>query len=469
MSMRRFISTLHNAGEFVETEKQLEPKHEVAAWTRRVCDHEDRAFATVLDDPNLYMDTVVGGIYGTKDRIKRILDPNYENSFAGDSDIKAVKHYVKSTNVTNVDLLDDRYSRVIPNTEAKCQENISMDPNLFKLPICIHNTKDLGAFITAGVNVVKWLDGKTHGLGIHRMYRIDHNHLSCLAPPNRRIGLPHFEASKKGEGIKMAVCIGAPPEVVLASQAKIDHDAEKYIVATNLRGRAIELVKCVTSDILVPASTEIVIECTSIPNSTYNDTPFGEYPGTYSTRSNAWTCKVDCITYRNSALYQTVLTGKVPQEDSYLCAIPYAAEVYQQARHLVDEITDISVFLGNNVFDTIICIKKRSNSQVENLMHLLLGNKYLKSVCVMDHDLTADEKSWRFAFNTRYQPNRDTIITNLGLGASLDPSSPLFQSTSKIAMDLTVPISSTDEETKKNWERHSIANVVKELIPSKIA
>jgi 3-polyprenyl-4-hydroxybenzoate decarboxylase len=91
-------------------------------------------------------------------------------------------------------------------------------------------------------------------------------------------------------------------------------------------------------------------------------------------------------------------------------------------------------------------------------MYALLANRYLKSVSILDSDMSATEKDWRFAFNTRYQPNRDTIITNLGLGASLDPSSPLFQSTSKIAMDMTVPIGKTTEDTAWQKFRHMRGN-----------
>jgi 3-polyprenyl-4-hydroxybenzoate decarboxylase len=205
------------------------------------------------------------------------------------------------------------------------------------------------------------------------MCKINKTQLSCLAPPNRRVGFPHYKSDK---GVKMAVAIGAPPEVVLASQAKLNQRTDKYVVASNLQGGSpVKLAKCVTSDLLVPACSEMILECTTVPKSNYNDTPFGEYPGTYSLRSNAFVVTVDAITYRKNFIYQTILTGQVPQEDSNLCAIPYSAEVYRAASNLVEEVTDIAAFIGNNVFDTIVCIKKNSNAEVENLMHLLLGNK----------------------------------------------------------------------------------------------
>ncbi len=432
----------------------VNPNHEFAAWIRGSCDHKGPIIASEV--PGYIPHALIGGVYANPRRVKRILVPNY--GIPGKmTDLEAVVKYSEVANISPKDALVD-YTQIVEN--AACQENVIpyRDVNIRHFPICTHNEFDAGKFITAGVNVVKWIDGKTHGLGIHRMMVVDHNTLTCLAPPNRRIGFPHYKASEESnEGVKMAVIIGAAPSVVLASQAKVTQTCEKYIVAAKLQNERIPIVKCITSDLLVPADSEIILECTTIPNSCHSDVPFAEYPGTYSYRSNAFEVRIDCITHRNNSYYQTILTGKTPQEDSNLCAFPYAAEVYRAASQVVEKVTDISAFIGNNVFDTLICVKKNSDTEIENLMHLLLSNKYLKSVAVMDDDMKADEESFRFCYNTRYQPNRDTIITNLSLGASLDPSSPLFQSTSKIAMNLTIPTGSSPEEKKLNKLRHTVA------------
>ncbi|MHC4644010.1 MAG: UbiD family decarboxylase domain-containing protein [Planctomycetota bacterium] len=457
MSLRKFLQACDADGDMVKVPSVIEPKHEIAAFVRKTCDLSGPALQFTVPGTR-EIDQVVGGVYGSKDRIKRIFDLDYGTSYCGKSDLMAIKRYVECDTLSGREELRDYISIM---GQPNCQDYVVTNPNLSQLlPICTHNSKDAGPFITAGVNVVQWIDGVTHGLGIHRMHQIDDHHLGCLAPPNRRVGYPHYQASKNGKGVPMAVLVGAPPEVVLASQSKVNSDCEKYIVAANIREKRLQMAKCVTSDLLVPADTEIVLECTTIPNSEHDDTPFAEYPGTYSFRSNAFIVRVDAVTFRHNAVYQTVLTGRLPQEDSNLCAIPYAAEVYKTAKKLVPHITDIGAFIGNNVFDTIVCIKKDSNSQVENLMHALIGNKYLKSITIMDDDLQATEEDWRFAFNTRYQPNRDTIITNLGLGASLDPSSPLFQSTSKIAMDFTRPTMDNENDNINTFNRHSRAETV---------
>jgi 2,5-furandicarboxylate decarboxylase 1 len=467
--MREFLEVLAENDDLLLVGDHVSVQHDIAWHIRQTCDYKGPAlmFMTVKSFPGK---KVVGSLYGTRDRVIRILGNSWEphtkdkvryGLTESDSDLPAVKRYCEYASVDEGDSLSDR--SILIGSGAPCQEVVMKgnDVNLYDIPICVHNELDKGPFITAGVNVVKWFHGDVHGLGMHRMMLVSRNELSCLAPINRRVGFPHYRDSRTVQhGVKMAVVVGAPPEVVLASQSKINSRSEKYIVAANMmHGKGIRLARCVTSDLFVPADAELVLECTTIPNSSYDDTPFGEYPGTYSYRSTAFLVKVDAVTTRKDYIYQTVLTGKVPQEDSNLCAIPYAAEVYRVSSRLVEEVTDIAAYIGNNVFDTIVCIKKNSNEEVQNLMHQLLGNKYLKSVTIMDHDMKATEECWRFCFNTRYQPNRDTIVTNLALGASLDPSSPLFQSTSKIGFDFTVPIGKTPIETKTQWQRHTVADV----------
>ena len=427
--------------------------YEIAAHIKRVCNTDGPIL--VFDDPKFPNCSIVGGVYGSKDRIMGIFDYS-TNFFDCVKTFSEANSHAMETSGMFQSFLVPIHPHNAPVLENTVEDDL-LHPlggiDLTKLPICTHNEKDNGKFITAGVNVVKWIDGATMGLGIHRMNVINKNHLSCLAPPNRRIGLPYYKASENNKSIKMAVIIGAPPEVVLASQSKIPSNYDKYAVASYLNGEPLRMVYLPFSELWVPSEAEMVLECESLPGTFHNDTPFAEYPGTYSTRTNAWVLRVVKIHHRNDYLYQTILTGRLPQEDSNLCAIPYAVDIYDIASKNI-EVTDISVFLGNNVFDTVVCVKKTSNEQIQNLMYSLLGNKYLKSVTIMDDDLQANEEDIRFAMNTRMQPNRDILITNLALGASLDPSSPLFQSTSKIAYDCTIPIGKTDDETCFNKFRH---------------
>jgi UbiD family decarboxylase len=272
------------------------------------------------------------------------------------------------------------------------------------------------------------------------MKLLDKNHLGCLAPRNRRIGSYYYYCLENKIPMPFAVLLGAPPSVVLGSQAKVNHETDKYIVSSLLEMKPFEMIPCSNSNILVPAATEIVLEgVVDFSRGFIHDGPFGEYPGTYSEQDQAFVVEITGMSYRSNPWYQTILNGMPPQEDSYLCAIPEAVEMYRVAKNHA-EVVDLSVFLGNCVYESIVCIRKESDAQVRNLLHALLATRYVKIVTVMDHDLKANETDWRWALTTRYQPNRDTLITDLLLGASLDPSSPVTQLTSKIGFDFTCPV-----------------------------
>jgi 4-hydroxy-3-polyprenylbenzoate decarboxylase len=463
--LNHFLGLLEEEGDLIHIGTSVSTKFDIASMMRHSLNEDGPAlmFHEVLHEGKKSQFPVVANVYGAERRIRRIFsygreDINKPKNTADDmSTCDLVSLYSKCATVPPGPSKELRLSPIISPGEYEAWVGDEVD--LYNLPICWYNEKDSGYFITSGVQVVQYFNG-TMGLGIHRMKVVDKNTLSCLAPPNRRVGLPHYKASEKGESVNMAVLIGAPPSVVLASQAKLAFTDEKYLVANNIA--PIELLQ-LPNGLHVPYGTEIILECECIPNSVYDDTKmeggdgptgFLEYPGTYSARSNSFLVRVVRIWTKKNAVFQALITGAHPNEDCNLCAIPYSAEVYRTASYYVRKITDISCFLGNNVFDTIVCIEKDSNEQVTNLMYALLANRYLKSVSIMDSDLMATEKDWRFAFNTRYQPNRDTIITNLGLGASLDPSSPLFQSTSKIAMDMTVPIGKDAKDTAWQKFRH---------------
>lgn len=462
MSLRSYLDALEFDHDLHKVGKTVNQDYELASYIRNSCDHQGPALIFDVDGNPV---RVIGGVYGTQDRVKRILTDGYGLSGGTRlSNNEAVQVFDKCSNVTRDESIWDNFSLT---AEAECHGVVKTgdDVNLFSLPICTHNHLDKSRFVTAGVQAVKWIDGDTHGLGIHRMCLIDRNHLACLAPPNRRVGYPHYVSET---GVEMAVIIGAPPEVVLASQAKVGTDVEKYIVAQNIArfnktGR-VQLTKCKSFDLFVPAESELVLECVTVPKSSYDDTPFAEYPGTYSYRSDAFIVEVKAITHRQNYMYQTILTGKVPQEDSNLCAIPYAGEIYRAAKTICHTVTDVSTFFGNSVFSAVVCIKKTSDAEVMNLLYTLLGNRYVKSVAILDHDLPADEEGFRFAFETRYQPDKDTVIMeNPGLGASLDPSSPVFQATSKIGFDLTVPHGTDAVAKRQAWKRHEIATTLPDI------
>lgn len=461
--LRGFIDLLFDKNEIISIVKPVSPKYEIASYIRKSCDVGGPAFffTNVMGYPN---QVVVGGLYGTARRTMLGLEfsrPPREGdgteitpSYCVKSFAEILGQSAKYVDTENVPYDDDN---------PPCQAVVESEVNLFSLPICTHSGKDKGPFITSGIQYVRNYDNleSVLGYGIHRMYLIDKDHLSCLAPIERRVGLPHYKSSELlGRGIPIAIAIGTSPADMLSSQAKVPITQSKYSVCASILGKPVTLTCCLTNNVFVPADAELILEGETVPNSSYDDTPFAEYPGCYSMRSTAFIVKINKITHRKDYIYETVLTGMPPQEDSNLCCLPSSAHVFKMVKDLGFDIQDVSAFIGNNVFDTIISIKKRSNAEVLNIMMTVLGNKYVKSCTIVDEDINVhDENDVRFAMNTRMQPNRDIHQFGDCFGASLDPSAPKFRSTSKVGYDCTIPIGNTPEETLWNKLRHEKVTV----------
>lgn len=449
MDLRGFLDYLDSENQLEVIKQEVHVEHEIAAYIRNSCDHDGPAY--LFSNVKGYNGhTVVGGVYGTQKRIGMAVGFRDRNPLSPLGSMFRFRMALDKARKGNISKLADRVKT------APCQEVIETAPHLDSIPICTYHTGDRGPFITSGVQVVRDNVFGTLGVGLHRMFKIDDTHLGCLAPIERRVGKPYWEAAARGKSIDIAIMVGASPADVLASQAKIGHSDEKYAITEQLIGKPLSLAQCITSELLVAHCAEYIIEGHSIPGEYIDDTPFAEYCGTSSLRSNSWVVEVDCITHRKDPIFQALLTGMPPQEDSLLCAVPTAAYIYSDALANGTIVDDVSVYIGNNVFDTVVSIKKRSNSEVLNLIYRLLGNNYVKSVTIVDDDIDPNiTEQVRWAMNTRCQPDRDIVITGLMHGASLDPSSPLFRSTSKIGYDCTVPIGHDDAETANNWRRHN--------------
>lgn len=425
----------------------LSTEHQIASYIRASCD--------TTNGPIIYVDQVlrhgavnahkmpvVGSVFGSMERVYAATGQK--------SRIEAIRAVNKSAEFA-ASTSRERALRVNNFTPQLRKTNLTLDD----LPICKYNEHDCGEFITSGVQVVQNFD--LHQLGIHRMKKLSYNRLGCLAPPNRRVGEPFYEAEKNNKSIPMAVLIGAPPSVVIASQVKVPFSQSKYDCASVFDN---QMEFMTINNFLIPATTEIVLMGHSVPDERVDDTPFSEYTGTMCFKSDAWVFEVDEIWTQKDPIFQALLTGRNPQEDSNLCRLAISAGIYKTASSIM-EVTDVDI-VGNGVFSALVCVKKnRMDEEVKNLIYTLLGNRYIKSVAVMDHDLSPTDEDFRFAFDSRYQPDLDTVITPHLLGASLDPSTPKFQTTSKIGFDLTFPMG--------NFKAHGRARVpgeqeIKEVI-----
>ena len=449
LSLRAFIEYLICKGELTVIEKEVSIKHEIAAYVRKSCDTNGPAFCftNVKEFPGR---RIVAGLYGSKRRMGLAI------GFAQQKELstkEALFEYIRC-----MDIKDDLPH--VHETLPPCQEVVIDDPDLFRdVPIGTYCEFDKGPFVTSGIQVVKnTYEGKgKHELGIHRMFRVDSKHLTALIPWPRKIGIEHFKNSEKGIGTPISIFFGGDPIYTLASQAKV---YKKYHFAGELARQHIAFASSLTSDILIPAECEFVIEGITVPGSCYDETPFGEYTSCYSFKSNAVLIKVLKITHRKDYIMPFYVTGRAPNEDINLCGPAVASHIYKDLQATGSDIRDVSCYIGNGVFSSNVSIKKRTNAEVRTLLHRMASSNYIKIGAVIDDDLDPNkEEDFRFALETRFRPQEDHFTTGLMTGASLDPSYEEQNCTGKLLLDLTIPIGKTPEETERNKQKHTRVRV----------
>ena len=424
--LRGYLKHLEEQRQLARVSDEVDVKYEIAAGIRKTSDIEGPAllFENIKGFPGW---RVLGGLFATRKLIALGL---------GVPEDKLLERYLT--------LEDKRIPPAMVSTgPVKEIKWTGAEVDLHKLPIVTHAGKDIGAYVTIGVQVGKDPDNGARNLSIHRMLLLGKDRLSLWAPPDHHLGRMILKAEEKKRGLEVATAIGVEPAIVIGSQAKVPYGVDEYHVAGGLRGAPVALVRCETIDVEVPAMAEIVIEGVTVPGERVPDGPYGEYPGCYSEAKSAPVLKVTAITMRKNPIYQTALTGMPVTENHTLIEYANAAVIYREAMKIVPEVRDVYVTPGGTFrHHVVVSIKKRHDDEARNLILALLALGIgLKQVTVVDDDIdirNPTEVEW--ALSTRMQPDRDLIVIPRLACSTLDPSVPKPRSTAGWGIDATVPV-----------------------------
>ena len=229
----------------------------------------------------------------------------------------------------------------------------------------------------------------------------------------------HKIAEARGEALPVAFALGVHPAIALGSLAIGSIDEDERAIMGGLFGEPLELVKCETSDVLVPAHAEMIIEGEILPAARTAEGPFGEFTGYSLGERQREVLQVKAITHRAGAIFQDITVAHL--DHMLLSTIPMEANLYRAVRAMVPSVKAVRV---PGPFTCYVSIEQRLVGQAMNAMLAVLGaDLYMKRVVVVDHDVDIfDDRQMTWAIATRCQPDRDiTIITN-ARGSDLDPS-----------------------------------------------
>jgi 4-hydroxy-3-polyprenylbenzoate decarboxylase len=322
---------------------------------------------------------------------------------------------------------------------------------LLNLPIQQCWPLDGGRFITLPCVVTKDPDTGERNVGVYRMQVYDRQTTGMhwqLQKVGARHGRRYYE---KGERMPVAVFLGGDPVFTFAATAPLPDGLDEFLLAGYLRKKSIELVKCETSDLEVPANADFVIEGYVDPREPLRDEgPFGDHTGYYTLPEPYPVFHVTAITHRKAAVYPATIVGIPPMEDFYIggASVKLFLPVFKMN---FPEIVDIAL-PAEGVFHNLVfvSIKKSYPMQAYKIMHGLWGMgqmMFTKYIVVVDEDVDVHNTSqvlFRLCANT--DPQRDSIFTK-------GPADVLDHATSEIASGTKLGIDATKKMPGEGFKR----------------
>jgi 4-hydroxy-3-polyprenylbenzoate decarboxylase len=334
-----------------------------------------------------------------------------------------------------------------------CKEVIIKEaPTLDIFPILKTWPGDGGKFITLPMVFTKDPETGERNCGMYRMHVYDatttgmHWHM-------HKDGARHYrKAEQKGQRLEVAVAIGSDPAVMYSSTAPLPEGIDEMLFAGFLRNASVELVKCETVDLEVPANSEIVLEGYCEPEERRTEGPFGDHTGYYSLADEYPVFHITCITHRKDAVYPATIVGKPPMEDCYIGKATERIFLPLLIKQL-PEIVDMNLPL-EGVFHNlaVISIDKRYPGHARKIMYALWGMgqmSFTKAMVIVDKWVDVQDLSevvWRIGNNV--DPKRDTVIVEGPLDV-LEHASDIPAYGGKIGIDATKKLPS--EGFTREW------------------
>jgi 2,5-furandicarboxylate decarboxylase 1 len=332
---------------------------------------------------------------------------------------------------------------------APAQEIVHRDIDLERLlPLPTHNEHDSGPYVTAGLMITRNPRTGRQNVSIHRCQLSGPNRFGVLLLP--RHAHMFFEmAEAGGRPLEAAIAVGVDPLALLASQAIAPIDVDELEIAGALHRRPLSVVKCLTSDLRVPADAEIVIEGRFLPGVREAEGPFGEFPQYYGERAERHVMEVIAVTHRKDAIFHTVVGGGL--EHLLLGAIPREATLLEHLQRSFPNVRGVHLARGGACrYHLRVQIKKRQEGEAKNVMLGAFAGHYdVKQVIVVDEDVdihNSDEVEWAVA--TRFQADRDLVVVPESQGSKLDPSTRDGLG-AKMGLDATKPLAADEMKFKR--------------------
>ncbi|TCK06058.1 4-hydroxy-3-polyprenylbenzoate decarboxylase [Marinobacterium mangrovicola] len=459
--LRDFIKMLESRGELKRIRTEVDPYLEMT----EISDRTLRAGgpALLFENPKGYDYPVLTNLFGTPERVALGMGEESVEALRGVGEtLSQLKEPEPPRGMKDAWEKLPLYKQVLnmgPKVvkNAPCQHTVieGDDVDLNRIPIQTCWPGDAGPLVTWPLVVTRGPEKPRQNLGIYRQQLIGRNKLIMrwLSHRGGALDFREWQQQHPGEPFPVAVALGADPATILGAVTPVPDTLSEYAFAGLLRGGKTEVVKCIGSDLQVPASAEIILEGFIYPGEMADEGPFGDHTGYYNEVDQFPVFTVERITQREVPIYHSTYTGRPPDEPAVL-GLALNEVFVPILRKQFPEIVDFYLPPeGCSYRMAVVTMKKQYPGHAKRVMFgvwsFLRQFMYTKFVIVCDDDVNA--RDWNdviWAITTRMDPARDTLLVENTPIDYLDFASPVSGLGSKMGMDAT---NKWPGETDREW------------------
>ncbi len=437
MDLRQFLDVVRKAGEIHEIRKPVDPVRELGA-VLNACERSGKAaFFHKVTNHEI---PVVGALLSSPSRIALALQ----------CPVSEVRARMAAATETPI-------KPEVQKSKPLCQEVAIDKPDLTRWPIPTHSPLDAGPFITAGVVIARDPESGRHNLSYNRMQIYGRDRAGVSMNLWRHIKAFFDKIEPKKQNLPFCVALGPDPVVMMA--AAFRYAGDEYEIAGALRGAPIPVVQALTCDVMVPATSEIILEGEVLAGERQMEGPMAEFTGHYSGADPKHVARITAITHRANPIFQT-MNGGGYEHVSVGNMITREPLLERFVRHISPRVKAVHLPPYAAGFTAIVALENPEPGEAKNVaLAAMAAHVNFKSVIVVDSDVDIFDPAdvlWALATRVRWQEGVDRIAG--AHGSELDPSSGEHGLVTKVIIDATLPADKRDRYKKVAYPAVDLKN-----------
>lgn len=443
-NLQQFIDLLEKEGELLRIKEFVNPNLEITEIADRFIKNDGPAllFENTGTDFPLLINSM-----GSYKRMCMALGVNELDDIGNDIEALFKKMVApKNSLMEKVMMLPElgKVASYMPKTlkgKGECQQVIMDDPDITKLPVMTCWPADGGPFITLPVIHTLDPENSTRNVGMYRM-QVFGPKLTGMHWHKHKVSAGHFNKYKKlGKRMPVSVALGGDPVYTYCATAPLPPNVDEYLLAGFIRKRKVELVKCITNDLYVPADADFIIEGYVDPEEDFIfEGPFGDHTGYYSLADYYPKFHITCITHKKNAVYPSTIVGIPPQEDAWIGKATERIFITPIKLTMLPEVEDMELPI-EGVFHnlTIVKIKTEYEGHAQKVMNAMwgAGQMMFNKILVITDKIDIHNYAQVADYVSKHVDPYNDIYFSAGPMDVLDHSCSKFAFGSKVCIDAT--------------------------------